>query len=105
MKKFKTIHASRTLMFSELSRVMDHVDDNSDFLTALTQNVTGKKSNLSIVLTTKYLLKLYGFNLDDSVFKAFSYFWKISEPNEKPVIAFIFAVCGKNAPKNQSTPE
>jgi len=92
VKKFKTIHTGRTMMYAELEKVMAHSLDGDNFLVSLCQNVTGKKSNLGVELTANFLKRLYGFDMQYPPFVAFKYFWKISDPNEKPLIAFMYAV-------------
>jgi hypothetical protein len=79
-------------MYAELEKVMAYSLDNDNFMESLGQNVTGKKSNSGVEKTAGYLKLLYGFDLQHSPFVAFKYFWKISEPSEKPLIAFIYAV-------------
>lgn len=92
MKKFKTIHTSRTMMYAELEKVMAYSLDNDNFLESLAHNVTGKKSNSGAENTANYLKRLYVFDMQYPPFVAFKYFWKISDTNEKPLIAFIYAV-------------
>lgn len=92
MKKFKTIHTSRTMMYAELEKVMAYSLDGDNFLESLGHNVTGKKSNSGVEKTANYLKRLYGFDMRYPPFVAFKYFWKISDPNEKPLIAFVYAV-------------
>lgn len=87
-----TIHTSRTIMWAELERVMDHATISGDYQSALAQNVTGKKSSSGQQKTANYLRKLYGFDLQDPAFRAFAYFWKISESAEKPLLTLVFAV-------------
>jgi hypothetical protein len=91
-KKIKTIHSSRTMMFAELEKVMDYSGDNGNFLEALSQNVTGKKSSSGIEKTATYLKSLYKFDLHYPPFVVLKYFWKTAEPNEKPLIAFVYAI-------------
>ena len=92
MKKFKTLHTSRTMMYAELEKVMAYSLDGNNFLESLGHNVTGKKSNSGVEKTANYLKRLYGFDSQYPPFAAFMYFWKMSEPNEKPLIAFLYAV-------------
>ncbi|MBK8405876.1 MAG: hypothetical protein IPL25_17960 [Saprospiraceae bacterium] len=92
MTKIKTIHTSRTMIYTELEKVMAYSLENDNFLKSLGQNVTGKKSNSGVEKTANYLKRLYGFDMQYSPFVAFKYFWKISDPNEKPLIAFVYAV-------------
>ena len=79
-------------MFAEFEKVMSHSLENLNFLEALESNVTGKKSGSGIHYTASFLKRLYGFRLDDPCFLALIYFWKLSEPNERPLITLLFAV-------------
>lgn len=92
MKKLKSIHTSRTMMYAELEKVMAYSIDGDNFLESLGHNVTGKKSNSGIAKTGNYLKRLYGFDMQYPAFVALKYFWKISDESEKPLIAFVFAV-------------
>jgi hypothetical protein len=92
LTKNKTVHTSRTMMFSELEKVMDHSSDADNFLEALDLNVTGKKSSSGVEKTANYLKRLYGFDLKHHPFVALKYFWKIAEPADKPLLAFIYAI-------------
>ena len=91
-KKVKTIHTSRTIMYAELEKVMAYSIDGDSFLESLGNNVTGKKSNSGVEKTANYLKRLYSFDIQFPSFLAFKYFWKITEPNERPLIAFVYAV-------------
>ncbi len=79
-------------MYAELEKVMAYSLDGDNFLDSLGQNVTGKKSKSGVEKTGNYLKRLYGFDKEDPLFVAFKYFWKISDPNERPLIAFVYAV-------------
>lgn len=92
MKKLKSIHGARTIMFSELEKVMDYSIENDTFLDSLGNNVFGKKSADGIRQTSVFLKRLYSFDLNNPQFSAFKYFWKITEPAEKPLIAFVYAI-------------
>ncbi len=92
MKKPKSIHGARTIMFSELEKVMDFSIDNEAFLESLHSNVFGKKSADGIRQTSRFLKRLYSFDSNNPRFAALKYFWKITEPAEKPLIAFVFAI-------------
>jgi hypothetical protein len=95
-EKINTVHTSRTLMFSELSRVMDHGFDSNSFEQSLGENVTGKLTKSNIEKTNRYLKQLYGFNEGDSYFKGFKYFWKISSNESKPLLALLYAIHSDN---------
>lgn len=87
-----TVHTSRTIMFSELSKVMDFAIENKDYTTPFNNNIIGKKSNSGIIKTNRYLKQLYGFDLSDPIFKAFEYFWRVSEENEKRLLSIIYSI-------------
>ena len=80
------------MMYAELEKVMAYSLDGDNFLESLGHNVTGKKSNSGVEKTANYLKRLYGFDMQYPPFVAFKYFWKISDQNEKPLIAFVYAV-------------
>ncbi|HOX74816.1 MAG TPA: hypothetical protein PLX41_05930 [Bacteroidales bacterium] len=92
MKNLNTIHTSRTIMFAELDKVMSYAIDTGDFEEAFEHNVTGKKSNSGVEKTKKYLKSLYKFDKNYHPFEAFFHFWKISEPRERQMMAFIYAI-------------
>lgn len=79
-------------MFSELEKVMSFSMDSGQYLDAMADNVFGKKSSDGVKQTKGFLKRLYGFDSQYPPFAAFIYFWKMSEPNEKPLIAFLYAV-------------
>jgi len=92
VKKAKSIHGARTIMFSELEKVMSFSLESGQYLDAMADNVFGKKSSDGVKQTKGFLKRLYGFDSQYPPFAAFMYFWKMSEPNEKPLIAFLYAV-------------
>lgn len=79
-------------MFSELEKVMSFSMESGQYLDAMADNVFGKKSSDGVKQTKGFLKRLYGFDSQYPPFAAFMYFWKMSEPNEKPLIAFLYAV-------------
>lgn len=79
-------------MFSELEKVMAFSYETGRYLDAMNDNVFGKKSSDGIRQTKGFLKRLYNFDENNQQFAAFKYFWKISDPNEKPLIAFVYAV-------------
>ncbi|MCF8318005.1 MAG: hypothetical protein K9I02_04605 [Haliscomenobacter sp.] len=80
------------MMFSELEKVMSFSLESGQYLDAMADNVFGKKSSDGVKQTKGFLKRLYGFDSQYPPFAAFMYFWKMSEPNEKPLIAFLYAV-------------
>ena len=79
-------------MFDELEKVMDFAIGNGNFMEALKQNVTGKKSNSGVEKTKEYLKKLYSFDTDYPLFNALKYFWKVSDEKDKPRLALCYAI-------------
>lgn len=92
MKKPKSIHGARTMMFAELEKVMAYSMDTGLYLDAMGENVFGKKSSDGIKQTKGFLKRLYGFELTNNSFISFQYFWKICDTNERPIVAFIYAI-------------
>jgi len=88
----KTIHTSRTLMFSELAKVMDFAIQDDNYLESLKQNVINKKTKSGIDKTSGYLKTLYGFDLDLPSFIVFKYFWQFSAEEDKPIFALLYAI-------------
>jgi hypothetical protein len=94
VKKIKpnTVHTSRTMMFFELSKIMDFSIENDNYAESMKNNVFAKKSQDGIKKTSTYLSLLYSFDVKSAKFRAFKYFWTISDHNEKAIIAFLFAL-------------
>lgn len=92
MNKNKTIHTGRTMMFEELSKVMDHAILDDSYIDSLNQNLANKKTKSNQVNTTGKLKKLYVFNLQYLPFKLFKYFWQVAEAKDKPVITLLYAL-------------
>ena len=88
----KTIHTSRTMMFAELSKVMDHAIQEDIYLDSLDQNIANKKTKTNQDKTTGYLKQLYSFDVKYNPFKAFKYFWRIAPENDKPALALLYAI-------------
>jgi len=79
-------------MFAELEKVMASSLESDNFLESIRNNVTGKRSKSGVEHTSRYLLQLYKFNMADASFMAFTYFWKITDATERPLLAFVYAV-------------
>ncbi len=79
-------------MFAELQKVMDYSIDGGNFTEALGLNVTGKKSGSGVEKTAGHLKYLYGFDMKYRPFVALKYFWKIADSDEKPLLAYVYAV-------------
>jgi len=79
-------------MFAELQKVMDFAILDNNYLDSLNQNVINKKTQSGIEKTTRYLTNLYCFDLNYPPFKAFKYFWQISDGRDKPLLALLYAI-------------
>jgi hypothetical protein len=92
-KKIKrnTVHTARTMMFWELSKVMDFSVDLDNYQASMKANVFGKKSQDGLQQTAKFLNRLYGFDLSSSQFKSFKHFWLNSDFYERQLISFVCA--------------
>lgn len=100
----KTIHTSRTLMFAELSKVMDHAAQDDRYLASLDENITNKRTKSNQYLTNQRLQKLYKFDVNDPGFKCFKHFWQLVSDSEKPLIALLYAI-GNDYLLYESIPE
>jgi len=92
LKKFKTIHTGRTIMFAELEKVMDYSIEADNYVDSLKSNIFNKKSADGIRQTGNKLKLLYGFDLLNPQFRAFKYFWQITDHKDKPLLAFVYAI-------------
>lgn len=91
MKQNKTIHTSRTIMSSELSLVMNHSIEGGDFNEILNSNVSNKLSNRNLLKTNQYLRQLYGFDMEDLLFRCFKHYWTLVDNKKKSILALLFA--------------
>jgi hypothetical protein len=92
VKPDKTVHTGRTIMFKELQKVMNHGLDNDDYVEAIKQNVFNKATKSGVSQTSKFLKRLYDFDMSLPVFKVFKHFWNIVDEKNKPLIGFIYAI-------------
>jgi hypothetical protein len=88
----KTIHTSRTIMFSELSKVMNYGISQGTFADSFTDNVAGKLSKSNQAKTSRYLKQLYGFDMTDPFFSSFTWFWRNAAEQEHSIIAHLYAI-------------
>jgi hypothetical protein len=89
--KKNTVHTARTMMFLELSKVMDFSVDLDNYQESMKNNVFGKKSQDGIKKTSNFLTQLYGFDISTPQFKVFKHFWMESDVNQRQLISFVFA--------------
>lgn len=87
-----SVHTARTIMFLELSKVMDFSVEKDNYQESMSNNVFGKKSQEGIKNTSSYLVRLYGFDISTSGFRAFKYFWLDCNHEERALISFILAL-------------
>jgi hypothetical protein len=88
----KTVHTARTLMFNELSIIMDYSTDNNNYTEALEQNVSGKRTMKNLSRTNAALKTLYVFDDKFPPFTLFKHFWRISIEGDRKYLALIFAI-------------
>lgn len=78
-------------MSNELATIMAHAT-HTGFITALSDNVTGKATKFNEVKTNSFLRKLYVFNPDEASFNSFQYFWNQISSDSRPLLALIYAM-------------
>jgi len=86
-----SVHTARTMMFLELSKVMDFSVDSDNYQESMKNNVFGKKSQDGIKKTSNFLTQLYGFNIATPQFKVLKHFWIESDVSERRLISFVCA--------------
>ncbi|MDI1316902.1 hypothetical protein [Flavobacterium sp.] len=79
-------------MFNELEKVIDYSLENDNYIEALENNVTGKKSADGIKQTARFLSRIYHFNKTKASFKILKYFWQHIENDDKKIIVFLYAL-------------
>jgi hypothetical protein len=102
-------------MSAELIEVMNFHKDGVSYFSTMEDNVFNKKTASSKKKTIGYLSQLYGFQEDDLSFKALEEYWQKVEEDEKPLLAFVYAINRdyllkesisfvKSVPDNQKAP-
>jgi hypothetical protein len=89
-----TVHTSRTMMFSELAKVMDYAAQDDRYIDALHENITNKRTKINQGKTLKLLAGLYRFDPGRPEFKCFKYFWQRAGDAEKSTLALLYAISG-----------
>jgi len=92
VKPEKTIHTSRTIMFAELAKVMNHGIESDNYYDTLKQNVISKATQSGITKTSRFLKSLYDLDASQPQFMAFKHFWSIAHERDKPLLALIYAI-------------
>ncbi|MGA2408519.1 MAG: hypothetical protein ABSF81_17475 [Bacteroidales bacterium] len=90
IKKFSS-HTMRTIMFSEMARVMNAGVTEELIHKVIEENITNKKTKSNILKTQKTITSLYSFDFEYPQFKVLQYFWNIVDEKQKPLLAFLFA--------------
>lgn len=90
IRKFST-YVKRTIMFSEMGRIMNAGSPDESFQKVMEENITNKRTKSNILETNKVLLSLYSFDIQDPSFRVLQYFWNIIDEKQKPLLAFLFA--------------
>ncbi|MBS3903010.1 MAG: hypothetical protein KGZ30_01390 [Anaplasmataceae bacterium] len=93
ISKHSTVHTRRTMMFAELSRLLDFsIGENTDFKNLFEENVIAKQTKHNVNDTNRLLKKLYLLDDSEPMFKVFHHFWNLSVANEKPLLALLLAI-------------
>ncbi len=87
-----TVHTARTLMFAELSKVMDHAIHDNRYINLLKENIASKKTKSNQKRTTSALVSLYRFDEGFPPFFCFKHFWQIADEIDRPIISLLFAI-------------
>ena len=88
-----SVHTRRTMMYAELSRLMDFsAGAETDFEHLLNENVVAKQTQHNKKDTAKCLKKLYLLDDHDPAFKVFHYFWGMASDKEKPLLTLLLAI-------------
>ena len=61
------------MMFSEFKKVMDAGIETNNFRDVLNDNIINKLTKKNQIMSKKFLVALYGFDLSDPAFVAFKY--------------------------------
>lgn len=87
----KTVHTARTMMFEEISRLMNFASGGDNHQVALHENITGKQTQKNLQRTNAALVRLYELDDRSVGFTCFKYFWDMVQEPERPLLAFLFA--------------
>ncbi len=90
IRKLST-HVKRTIMFSEMERIMNVGLLDGSFQKAMEENITNKRTKSNILQTNNALISLYSFDIEYPPFRTLQYFWNIVDEKQKPLLAFLFA--------------
>jgi hypothetical protein len=89
-----SVHTSRTMMFAELTLVLEHVEKNAkadEYLAAIVdQNVLGKPTQTTRKRSAQRLVELYSLNSTHAVFRLLRHFWA-ADASARPMLAYLTA--------------
>lgn len=90
-------HSSRTIMYNEISIILNSTNPDISLEELKNKiyddNLLHKESVSGRKKTFSFLKKTYGLDPDLPLYHAFRWAWSSSEPNERPTIAILFALC------------
>ena len=87
-----TVHTARTIMFRELSKVMDHALQDNRYIDSLKENIANKLTKTNQKRTDSALISLYKFDESHLPFVCFKYFWQVVEEYDKSIITMLYAI-------------
>ena len=101
-----SVHTSRTMMFGELSLVLEHVGPKAkadEYLAAVVeQNVLGKRTQTTRKRTAQRLVELYSLDQARPLFRLLRHFWTADASN-RPLLAYL-AAAARDPLLRESTP-
>ncbi len=97
----RTVHTSRTMMYSELNDLISHRTFNGESIIAA--NVLRKGTRININKTLDFLSKLYDFERQSEIWKVFSFLWNMTNDQNRRLMTLLYA-CYKDDLLKLSTP-
>ena len=91
------MHTARTIMFKEISIILDTTDVDTSFDEikgkVIDENLLQKASISGRRKSFAHLRKAYGLDPDIPIFSALRWAWTVSEESERPLLALLCALC------------
>jgi hypothetical protein len=101
-----SVHTSRTMMLSELSLLLEHVQPEAkaeQYLAAVVEeNILGKPTQTTRKRTAKRLMELYALDLRVPIFRLLRHFWT-ADASARPLLAYM-AAAARDPLLRESTP-
>lgn len=89
-----SVHTSRTMMFADLSLVLEHVEKNAkadEYLAAVVgHNVLGKPTQTTRKRSAQRLVELYSLDQNRPVFRLLRHFWA-ADASARPMLTYLAA--------------